>query len=303
MNRISRALFLPLLVLLSACEEVSPPTQSQDNATAYIVAVNSPLQTFAKRLMADRVQVKMPAAAEADPAQWQPTIDEIQVLQGAQLILLNGAGYSTWLNRVSLSDSRLVVTSRASEVQWIELQDQMTHSHGPTGEHAHGGYAFTTWMDMQIAALQAEAVATALQNRWSQQAEGIGGQLERLLAEIDSLDRAYKQSAAKLAGRQLIYSHPVYQYFERRYQLAGLSLHWEPDVMPPAEQWEALQSHLQPGALFVWESEPLPAIASRLTAMGVEQVTLDPGANTAGADWLTLQSTNVEALLRIAVPE
>ena len=303
MGWISRTLLLSLLLLLSACEETSSSAPSQDNAAAYIIALNSPLQTLARRLVADHVEVKMPTAAEADPAQWQPTIDEIQVLQGAQLILLNGAGYSTWLNRVSLSDSRLVVTSKASEEQWIELQDQVTHSHGPTGEHAHGGYASTTWMDMQIAALQAETVARALQGSWPQQEEYIGSQLERLLAEIDSLDRTYQLLAARLAGRQIIYSHPVYQYFERRYQLTGLSLHWEPDVMPSIEQWEALQDQLRPGALFIWESEPLPAIAARITAMGVEQVTLDPGANTTGDDWLALQSANVEALKRVAATE
>jgi zinc transport system substrate-binding protein len=297
------ALLFPVLIFLSACDEPATPVQAQDSATAYVVALNSPLQTFAKRLTTGRVEIKMPTAAEPDPSQWQPSIDEIQVLQGAQLILLNGAGYSSWLNRVSLSDSRLVVTSKASEKEWIELGDQVTHSHGPTGEHAHSGYAFTTWLDMQIAAQQARATATALQRRWPEMAEDVSRELERLLAEIDSLDKAYLKVAGELAGRQIIFSHPVYQYFERRYRLTGLSLHWEPDVNPSDEQWGALQNQLQSNTLFVWESIPLPAIADRMTAMGVEQVILDPGANTSGDDWLALQSLNIKALKRVVAPK
>ena len=301
MNRILHTLLFVVLALLTACEDTSLPARSQDPATPYIVALNSPLQTFARRLLADSVEVKMAATAEPDPSQWQPTIDEILMLQGAQLVLLNGAGYSTWLDRVSLSQSRLIVTGKASEKEWIELQDQVTHSHGPTGEHAHGGYAFTTWMDMRIAAQQAFAVGTALQRRWPQKTGDINREMERLLAEIEVLDKAYQQAVGNLSARQIIFSHPVYQYFERRYQLPGLSLHWEPDVMPSAEQWESLQNRLQPDALFIWESKPLPAIADRMSAMGIEQITVDPGANTAGADWLALQSVNIEALLGLTL--
>ena len=78
--------------------------QAPDSVASYIVTVNSPLQTFAKRLVTESMKVKMPAAAQVAPSEWQSTIDDIQLLKRVQLVLLNGAGYSSWLNRVSLSD-------------------------------------------------------------------------------------------------------------------------------------------------------------------------------------------------------
>jgi zinc transport system substrate-binding protein len=116
-----------------------------------------------------------------------------------------------------------------------------------------------------------------------------------LLADLDALDKAFEEAVAPLRSRQVIYSHPVYQYFEARYQLPGLSLHWEPDVMPEDGQWRKLEAALQGNALFVWEGTPEAAIAARLNALGASQVTLDPGANTRG-DWLQLQRENVKAL-------
>jgi zinc transport system substrate-binding protein len=153
-------------------------------------------------------------------------------------------------------------------------------------------------MDMSLARLQAEAVAAALQKRWPEYLEIVAANLQQLLKDLDALDAAYEQQARQLSTRQLIYSHPVYQYFERRYELGGRSLHWEPDVMPSDKQWRDLQQMLNEASLFVWEGEPDPAIAERMRALGLAFVVLDPAANLAGKDWLSVQRENLQRLSR-----
>jgi zinc transport system substrate-binding protein len=283
------ALFMP------GCGDSGPADTVSGEKSVYIVAVNAPLVYFARRLLDGQVEVVMPAPADTDPAQWRPTAEDIVQLQGAELVLLNGAGYSSWLKHVSLSSGRTVLSGEAARGRWIALDDQVTHSHGPEGEHAHRGYAFTTWMDMKLARVQVQAVSEALQSRFPALAEAIIERRGGLLADLDALDKAFEEAVAPLRSRQVIYSHPVYQYFEARYQLPGLSLHWEPDVMPEDGQWRKLEAALQGNALFVWEGTPEAAIAARLNALGASQVTLDPGANTRG-DWLQLQRENVKAL-------
>lgn len=202
---------------------------------------------------------------------------------------------------VTLGASKLVVTSAPARARWIELEGRVTHSHGPEGEHAHGGYAFTTWMDISLARVQAEAVAAALIDRWPEKRQQVSGNLAALLADLDALDAGYQEQAARLVGRQLIYSHPVYQYFERRYDLPGHSLHWEPGVMPTEAQWRELERLRRKVSLFVWEAGPVPAIAGRMAAMGLESVVIDPGANSGDRDWLSVQQTNLRQLSQLAL--
>jgi zinc transport system substrate-binding protein len=293
---ISLLLGIALLMQLTGCGREQAQQQAIAETAPYIVAVNNPLLYFARRLIGDDIELRLLAPADIDPATWQPAVAEVLQLQGAQLVLLNGAGYSSWLDKIAISADKLVVTGEVVKDKWIELNDTLTHSHGPAGEHAHGGYAFTTWMDMSLARAQAEAVAAALQQRWPGRSEAIAANLTTLSADIDSLDEGYRQQAQRLADRQLIYSHPVYQYFQRRYRLPGFSLHWEPGVMPTEQQWEALQQQLTDPALFIWEGEPAALIRDRMASLGLEFVVLDPAANISDTDWLAVQRENIARL-------
>jgi zinc transport system substrate-binding protein len=287
-------------LLLLGCSERQIPARHQTESAPFVVAVNGPLQYFAQRLLANEVEVRMLVPQGTDPAQWWPNVGAVLQLQQARLVLLNGAGYSSWLDKVSISDDKLVNTSESATDRWIALEDQVTHSHGPAGEHAHSGYAFTTWMDMNLARVQAEAVAKALSEHWPSHRETIAENLTKLLADIDALDDGYQVQASRLAGRKIIFSHPVYQYFVRRYGMSGQTLHWEPDVMPPPEQWQLLHKIAIKGTLFIWEAAPSQEVSVRISEMGISSIIIDPAANPAERDWLTVQRDNLTSLQQVA---
>jgi zinc transport system substrate-binding protein len=293
---------LVAVILLSSCDKKEADDKTVDTAAASIITVNYPLYYFTQQLAGDLATVILPVPVGSDPAQWNPQLADIQQMQQAELIILNGAGYSTWLDKVSLSPNRLVNSSLDAKDQWITLSGQTTHSHGPGGEHSHGGYAFTTWMDMTLARQQASAIARALIKRWPGQQQAIALREARLLEALTELDKAYQRLAVDLAGKNLIYSHPVYQYFERRYQLAGESLHWEPGEMPSEKQWRYLQNRVagKSDNLFIWEDEPSTGIAQRMAAMGLASVVIRPAANTSSKDWLGEQQANLKRLRDLA---
>jgi zinc transport system substrate-binding protein len=299
MVKLIRLTGLALLFGVAATGCNDDPAVSVDTApdSAQVVAVNSPLMYFAQRLAGEALEAKLLAPADIDPASWYPGVEDVLALQQAGLIFLNGAGYESWLDKVSISAGKLVNTSERFRDRWIQVEDQVTHSHGPQGEHAHGDFAFTTWMDMSMAREQAEAVAEALTTFRPSLAEEIEDNLVSLLADLAALDAGYREAAAALADRKRVYSHPVYQYFERRYDLHGTSLHWEPDAMPEQAEWDALAA-LANGdrILLVWEGEPAAEIEVQLRDLGIEWVVVEPGANRKDRDWLQVQRDNLDRL-------
>jgi len=266
-----------------------------------VYAVNYPLTYFAQRIAGDLAAVTFPAPADVDPAFWMPDAETIAAYQAADLILLNGADYAKWTNSVSLPPSRMVDTSRGFKESHIRTAEATTHSHGPGGEHSHGGTAFTTWLDLRLATQQAEAVAQALIRKQPGAKEQVERNLRSLQADLRELDQRISQVTGTNPGRPLLASHPVYQYLERRYGLNLRSVMWEPDEVPSESQWMELKNILSehPAKWMLWEAAPADETLRRLRALGVESVVVNPcGNRPSTGDFLTVMSENARALER-----
>ena len=266
-----------------------------------VYTVNYPLQYFAQRIAGEQAEVTLPVPPAIDPAFWQPDVATIANFQQADIILLNGAGYAKWVNRVSLPRRKLVDTSAGFRDRYIHTEGDITHSHGREGDHSHAGIAFTTWLDFTLAVEQARAVAGAL----SRQRPGSKDIFERNLTALEQdlldLDRQVQEIVATNPGKLLLASHPVYQYFRRRYGLNLQSVMWEPEAMPDAAQWSALARLLieHPAGWIVWEGKPAPESVARLRSMGIGSLVFDPCGNRPGAgDFLSEMQNNIANLRR-----
>jgi zinc transport system substrate-binding protein len=285
-------------------EAATPPPQDPRRPVVY--ATNYPLAYFTERIAAAVVEVRFPVPGDVDPAYWQPAPEDVVAMQQADLIVLNGASYEGWLEGVSLPPSRLVVTTDGLEARLIPLEQETTHSHGLEGEHEHTGTAFTTWLDPTIAVAQAGAIREALAARWPQHANQFDASQAELAEELMTLDAAIAEAVAAGPEIPVLFSHPVYQYLVDRYGLRSVSVHWEPDQAPDAEQLRELSAILEsfPAAWMIWEGEPLPETRERLQSMGVRSVVFDPcGNRPPTGDLMSTMQKNLETLRTVfAVP-
>ena len=216
-----------------------------DDVKLVVVAVNYPLAYMAERIGGDLVRVDYPVPGGIDPAFWQPTAEDIGVIQAADVILLNGAGYAKWTAVATLPASRLVVTSEGVEERYLLVEGNVSHTHGPEGEHSHGEVAFTTWLDPTLAIQQAQAVAAAITALRPEHEMGIQARMEDLASALLNLDGRLSSAAKIIGDTPLVFSHPVYQYLIRRYELNGVEVHWEPDETPDGHAWDHLEEELE----------------------------------------------------------
>jgi zinc transport system substrate-binding protein len=286
------------LWLLGGCNESVPDQPSSTAGPLSVFAVNYPLAYFAETIGADTVAVSFPAPADVDPAFWQPTPEIVAGYQDADLVLLNGAGYARWISTAPLPRSRQCNTGAAFAERTIAVTDSATHTHGTRGEHSHGEIAFTTWLDLELAAEQVRAVTTALVAALPIHEHELTARSQTLQDELSSLDARLRGLGP---GPPMLASHPVYQYLERRYRLELRSLHWEPDVVPDSAAWSELDELLaqQPAAWMLWEGPPLPEVEADLARRGVTVLVYEPCGNRPGSrNLLEVFRNNVESLSR-----
>ncbi len=297
MNRIA---FLLVLICFSACEDqVTGGSRLNDHASKPLVLTsNYPLYYFASEIAGDVVNVQMPGI-DGDPAMWVPGAADIPQLQAADLIVINGAGYESWLAFTSLDAARLLDTTKDIQNRLLPIENVTLHQHGPEGEHSHEGTAFTTWLDPQIAIEQARAIARGLSLLVPAQADAFKARLVLLEKKLYELDRSFEQGFSNMKGQPLVFSHPVYQYLQKRYGLNARSVHWEPDTEPGIKEWLGFQNLLRghPAKLMVWEGPPLPSVAERLQAQGVRAIIFEPAGNRpATGDYFAVMHANLARL-------
>jgi zinc transport system substrate-binding protein len=265
-----------------------------------VVAVtNYPLLYFTERIGNDHVETIFPIPPNVDPAFWNPQPDGVLAYQSADVILLNGATYSKWLDKVTLPRRKLVDSSYAFKAKYIPIQERTTHRHGPQGKHAHAGLAFTTWIDFQQAIQQAEAVLKALVNLSPQHEKSFETNFSDLKNDLLDLDRRLEQIVTNNRAQPLVASHPIYDYFARRYDLNIRSVLWEPDDVPDARQWLVLETLLRnhPAKWMIWEGEPNSQSVEQLKSLGIDSVIFDPAGNVPeSGDFLSIMGQNVESL-------
>jgi len=266
------------------------------SAAPTVYVVNYPLKYFTQRIAGHHVQVVFPAPPDEDPAFWKPDVATISAFQAADLIVINGATYAKWLEKTSLPKAKVVNTSAGFQDQYIEIKDSVTHSHGPAGEHAHTGTAFTTWLNFRFAAQQAKAIEAALSRLLPAQQATFAKQYASLEKDLMALDTSLEMLVDSQRTQPLVASHPVYQYFATRYGLNLQSVLWEPEVMPEDDQWNTLQALLakHPAKWMIWEGEPMAGSVEKLQTLGVQSLVFDPCGNTPEqGDFLNVMQQNV----------
>ncbi|MAS92776.1 MAG: adhesion lipoprotein [Verrucomicrobiales bacterium] len=287
-------------LLISCSEKEAPESASNQDGPPKVQATNYPLAYFANRIAGDFIDLEFLAEGKGDPAFWNPTDDDILAFQSADLILMNGASYEKWKETVTLPNSTVVDTTQAFSGEFLESEHGVTHSHGPGEEaHSHGGTAFTTWMDFQQALWQAEEVHAALVQLLPEKETELAENFDSLATDLESLHSTFKQLGKDLAEKPFMASHPVYQYFARRYDINIDSVLWEPETVPDEEAMKELQGKLanHPAKWMIWEGEPATESVDKLKALGISSLVVDPCGNAPeSGDWLSIMNGNAENL-------
>ena len=266
-----------------------------------IWASNYPLGFFAEKISGIPEIVIFPEI-KGDPAFWEPNTADILTMQQSDILVLNGATYEKWQTGVALPKRKIVDTSKAFKEQYITMKEAADHSHGPGGEHSHSGTAFTTWIDLNQAAFQAKAVKDAMAKQGVSSEEVLNRNFESLIEDLRVLDTEINEMVLGYSKVPLIASHPVYQYFARRYGLNIKAVFWEPDVFPDEQMWKHLEEIVKehPAKWMIWEAEPLPQSVAKLKEMGIKSIVFDPcGNRPKQGGFLSVMKENVSNLKKI----
>jgi zinc transport system substrate-binding protein len=179
---------------------------------------------------------------------WKPGAAEIRRLQDADLILIHGAGFEPWLDRISVPESTIVDTGSVFEDQLIRVSDFVVHQHGPDGEHSQEGVVRETWLDPELATAQLNQVVLAFTKLQPEHADKFIRRAAPLTHSLEATDSQIEALAAQTSEENLtiLSDGPYYHYLTRRLKWKLNPVSWpEASSELPAVDQEKLKERAE----------------------------------------------------------
>jgi zinc transport system substrate-binding protein len=272
-------------------ESVGAPTSLED--TTGIAVTSLVLEDLTRSIVSDSVTVVNVVPASKLSRLWKPTSKDVKRLQAAQRILIQGAGYEPWRDRITVPQSRLIDTSSGYYDQFIRIPDAVTHQHGPDGRHSHPGTVWATWLDPELLGSQLQRITTACSELMPDQKDVFEQRAARLTADIDNLERQIvsirslsEQTSGEGAELEVISDTSAPLYLAKRLGWKLSWLHWpEPGESLSDSDREELKAILNERAkkneangvpvLFLLTSDRSPDDAVFAESLGLKVVRID----------------------------
>jgi len=216
-----RRTLLPLPALLLVA-----PTRAQAQARAtspLVVASFSILGDMVAEIAGDAVRLRTLAGPNVDAHSFAPRPSDAQALRGAALVVRNGLGFDSWMDRmIRAAGYRGPVATATQGITPLQMDG---HGHG----HRHGDARQVpdphAWQDLRFGIQYARNIATALTAALPAQAAPIEGRAAAYIARLEALDAWVRAEIAAVpeARRKVVTSHDAFGYFGAAYGITFLA--------------------------------------------------------------------------------
>lgn len=179
-----------------------------------VMASFYPLYDFASHVAGDRAGVSSLIPPGVEPHNWEPTAGDVTKARSADVLILNGAGFEKWSERIGAK--RMVNTSEGMQMMQV----------------AGGGVDPHVWLDPVLAKQQVENIKAALMEADPQNADQYNKNAAAYIAELDGLDSYIKAELASCKKSDFIAFHDAFSRFASRY---GITQHAIEGISPEGE--------------------------------------------------------------------
>jgi zinc transport system substrate-binding protein len=202
------------------------PSVSNTTDKVRVVASFYPIFEFAKRVGGDRVEATSLIPVGTEPHDFDPTVQQVQNAETADMVVFNGAGFEGERLR-NLNAKFVVDTSKGLNLTggtFKDPEDNLQANEISIDPHI--------WLDPLLAKQQVEQIRDGLIEIDPRNTEYYSKNANSFLTELDNLDRTIRERLSNCEKRDFIAFHDAFGYFANRY---GLTQHSIQGISPQAE--------------------------------------------------------------------
>ena len=180
-----------------------------------IIALTSfyPLYEFTSQVGQPNVDVSLLVPAGVEPHDWDPTIHDIERVQQADLVIINGIGFENWIDNIDEINSQALIVDTSKRVDIILSEKDGADKNSLGDPHI--------WLNPVMAKIQVQNIADSLIEVDPENKKLYQENADNYISKLDSLDTKIKNEL-KGCKSDFIAFHSAFSYFAIQY---GLNQH------------------------------------------------------------------------------
>ena len=222
-----------LLVFASYWTGVAANAQNKPAGKVKAFVSILPVAYFVERVGGPNVEVSVLVGPGQDPHTFEPTPKLMTKLANARVLFKMGFPFEeTLIKKVGSSFKNVEVVDLQQGIKLRAMTEEETeaeeaeHGHGKAEEHGHeaGDMDQHTWLDPQLAKIQAKTIADTLIRIDPNHKDQYEKNLKDFQADLDAIHEQLKKALAPVKGKSFFVFHPAYGYFGDAYGLKQIAV-------------------------------------------------------------------------------
>ena len=216
-----------------------------------------PIYKFAKAVGGEKVDVSVIIPSGVEPHDWEPTVQDIELLKQSNMIIINGAGLESWIPKLVSANPDIIVVDSSKNIPLLQKNEgtSMTDPH--------------IWLDPVLVKIQVQNIADSMIKADPKNANYYQQNANQYKAKLDLLDKQIRTELASCNKKDFLAFHDAFSYFSKEYGLnqntivGGLN----PESEPTAKALEDITQKAQNlGINVVFTEEAVNPLVSKVIA-------------------------------------
>jgi zinc transport system substrate-binding protein len=193
---------------------LSPATNSSHKLR--VVSSFFPIDEFVKKIGGDMIQSSILIPTGIEPHDFEPTINQIQTVDSADVLVYNGLGIDNWITKINTAHK--IDASEGLNASYTDRRNMTLDPH--------------VWLDPLLAKKEVENIRDGLMTIDPNNRDRYFNNAKNFLNVLDNLDKTIKTYLESCKKRDFITFHNSFSYFAKQY---GLNQHSISNAGPEAE--------------------------------------------------------------------
>ena len=200
-------IFIPLSGYALWTSEQNKQTVHQVLDRHKILVTFYPIYKFTKAVGGNKVDVSVIIPSGVEPHDWEPTVQDIENLKKAKMVVINGAGLESWIPKLVAANPDIIVVDSSKNISLLQKNEtkSMTDPH--------------IWLDPVLVKIQVQNIADGLIKIDPENADYYQQNANQYKAKLDQLDNQIRTNLASCNKKDFLAFHDAFSYFSKEYGL------------------------------------------------------------------------------------